>query len=138
MRHTDANAPNEAALAGDPLLGEIVERLRAELNPARIYLFGWRARGEARPDSDYDLLVLVENPSEPLYPLAQGGFRALRGSPAAVDVVVWDRATFDARRHLTASFRATVCARGGCFMPHDPARVAECTGWLERVWADLD
>lgn len=23
-------------------------------------------------------------------------------------------------------------------MPHDPAKVAECQGWLDRAWADLD
>jgi HEPN domain-containing protein len=23
-------------------------------------------------------------------------------------------------------------------MPHDPQKVAECRGWLERAWADLD
>jgi hypothetical protein len=29
-----------------------------------------------------------------------------------VDVVVWDRQTFDARAHLTASFPATVVREG--------------------------
>jgi HEPN domain-containing protein len=23
-------------------------------------------------------------------------------------------------------------------MPHDPAKVAECRGWLDRAWADLE
>ncbi len=99
-------------LARDPLIGEIVERLVAVLHPERIYLFGSKARGDEGPDSDYDTLVLVEHPTEPLYRLSQHGFRALRGIAAAVDVVVWDRATFDARRHLAASFPATVLREG--------------------------
>jgi predicted nucleotidyltransferase len=99
-------------LADNPLLSEIVRRLVETCQPKRIYLFGSMARGDAGPDSDYDILVLVEHPTEPLYRLSQRGFRALRGINAAVDVVVWDRATFDARLHLPASFPATVVREG--------------------------
>jgi len=99
-------------LARDPVLSEIVERLATALHPTRIYLFGSKARGDAGPDSDYDMLLLVEDRTEPLYRLSQQGFRALRGIAAAVDVVVWDRATFDARLHLAASFPATVIREG--------------------------
>ncbi len=99
-------------LESDPILREVVDRLVAALNPKRVYLFGSRARGEAGPDSDYDLLVLVDHPSEPRYRLAQKGFRALRGVPAAVDVVVWDRQVFDGRLHLRASFPSIVIREG--------------------------
>jgi predicted nucleotidyltransferase len=96
----------------EPLLREVVDRLVTALHPQRIYLFGSQARGDAGPDSDYDILVLVERPTEPRYRLSQRGFLALRGVPAAVDVVVWDRETFDARLHLPASFPATVVREG--------------------------
>jgi predicted nucleotidyltransferase len=99
-------------LAREPVLAEIVRRLVKTCHPERIYLFGSMARGDAGPDSDYDILLLVEHPTEPLYRLSQRGFRALRGIDAAVDVVVWDRATFDARLHLPASFPATVVREG--------------------------
>jgi predicted nucleotidyltransferase len=99
-------------LRQDPVLQEIVERLVAELRPCRIYLFGSRARGEANAESDYDLLLLVERPAEPLYRLSQRAYRALRGIAAAVDVLVWDREAFDSRRHLRASFPATVVREG--------------------------
>jgi predicted nucleotidyltransferase len=99
-------------LATDAVLTEIVERLLSELKPCRIYLFGSRARGDSHAESDYDLLVLVEHPTEPLYRLSQRAYRALRGIPAAVDVVVWDRETFDSRLHLPASFPATVVREG--------------------------
>lgn len=104
---------SEVLLERAPVLREIVERLKAALSPARIYLFGSKARGDAGPDNDYDILVLVDNPTEPRYRLSQKGFRALHGIPAVVDVIVWDRAAFDAWKYLKASFSATVLREGG-------------------------
>jgi predicted nucleotidyltransferase len=45
--------------ANDPVLADIVSRLVAAYEPERIYLFGSKARGDAGPDSDYDLLIVV-------------------------------------------------------------------------------
>ena len=97
----------------DPaIVADLVKRVVAAAQPEKIVLFGSAARGEMGPDSDYDILVLVERSTEPRYRLSQRGFLALRGIPAAVDVVVWDRETFDARLHLPASFPATVIREG--------------------------
>ncbi len=101
-----------SALADDAMLREAVTRLVDSLHPRRIYLFGSRARGDSGPDSDLDILVLVDRPEEPLYKLAQRGYRALRGIRRPADVLVWDVETFDARRHLRASFPATVEREG--------------------------
>lgn len=53
-------SPTSAGFAVDPWLTTIVGRLVHEFDPARIILFGKRARGEARPDTDYDLLVVLD------------------------------------------------------------------------------
>ena len=42
-------------------LPTIVDRLVRQLSLVRIILFGSRARGDARPDSDIDLLVVLRN-----------------------------------------------------------------------------
>jgi len=42
-------------------LRAIVDRLVEGLKPFRIYLFGSRAEGRARPDSDFDLLVVFDD-----------------------------------------------------------------------------
>jgi predicted nucleotidyltransferase len=107
-----AASVDRALLATDPLLAEIARRLVEALHPWRLYLFGSRARDEARPESDYDILVVVERAPEPRYRLAQAGVRALRGVPAPVDVVVWERAAFEARAHLPAAFPGTVAREG--------------------------
>ena len=45
--------------ADDSVLAEIARRLVEAYRPERIYLFGSVARGEAGPDSDYDIMVIV-------------------------------------------------------------------------------
>jgi len=44
----------------DLWLPQIVGRLVHAMDPARIVLFGERARGDQRPDSDYDVLVILD------------------------------------------------------------------------------
>jgi HEPN domain-containing protein/predicted nucleotidyltransferase len=46
-------------------LQEMTEQLIAGYDPERIILFGSRARGTHRPDSDFDLLVLKETEAPP-------------------------------------------------------------------------
>jgi excisionase family DNA binding protein len=53
-------SPAQARSSVDPWLTAIVGRLVHGFDPARIVLFGRRARGEARPDSDYELLVVLD------------------------------------------------------------------------------
>jgi len=49
----------------DEVLDDMVQAIVREVAPERIYLFGSRARGEARQDSDVDLLVVVGDPFGP-------------------------------------------------------------------------
>ena len=44
----------------DLWLPQIVGRLVRALDPARITLYGARAKGDRRPDSDYELLVILD------------------------------------------------------------------------------
>lgn len=47
----------QRAAVTDQLLDEITRALVENVQPTRIILFGSRARGDARPDSDYDIVV---------------------------------------------------------------------------------
>ena len=96
----------------DPILAEIVRRLIETLQPERIYLFGSRARGDAGPDSDYDLMVVVPHLTEPAYRLAQRAHSVLWGLGTAADILVWSREAFDNRLHLKASLPATILREG--------------------------
>ncbi len=45
-------------MISDPLVQEVVHRIAEAIRPEKIILFGSRATGHARPDSDLDLLVV--------------------------------------------------------------------------------
>ena len=72
----------------DKSLDEIVRRLVAAYQPERVYLFGSHARGDAGPDSDFDLLVIVPDDAAPERRRSRLAYQALRGTGVAVDVVV--------------------------------------------------
>ena len=96
----------------DPKLKEMVRRLGEHLRPERIYLFGSRARGDAGPDSDYDLLVVVANSALPGYKRDQEAFRALRGVGASKDVIVLTLDEFQRKSSVVCSLPATVLREG--------------------------
>jgi predicted nucleotidyltransferase len=72
----------------DNLLADMVQRIRAVGDPIKIVLFGSRARGSARPDSDVDILI-VEESDLPRYKRAPRYLRALVGLFPSKDIVVW-------------------------------------------------
>ena len=72
----------------DDLVRDIVRRIVQTAQPDKIILFGSRARGDARPDSDFDVLVIKES-SEPGYRRDAPLYAALAGVPVEVEVLVF-------------------------------------------------
>jgi predicted nucleotidyltransferase len=72
----------------DALLNEAVARMVAAGEPLQVILFGSRARGDARADSDYDFLV-IEHSALPRYRRAAKYRRALTGLLPSKDILVW-------------------------------------------------
>lgn len=70
----------------DEVLREIVARLVQAVDPQKLILFGSRATGRGRPDSDYDILIVKAEPDPGLRrtgPL----YRKLRGIAKPVDLL---------------------------------------------------
>lgn len=83
--------------ASDPVLDQIVSAIAERVRPMRIILFGSRARGDARADSDYD--ILVELDTELGYAHAVTVVHdAVRGLRAEVDVLVRTPGELEAKR----------------------------------------
>jgi len=72
----------------DSKLEEIVKRIVDATRPEKVILFGSRARGEARPDSDFDLLVIKES-DEPRYKRSAPLYALLSDLPVEVEVMVY-------------------------------------------------
>ena len=96
----------------NPVLQEIVRRLVDTYEPERIYLFGSAARGEATPDSDYDLLVIADDRTPKAKRSSGRAYKALWGIMIPTDVLVWRRKYFEERLCLEASLSSTVQREG--------------------------
>ncbi len=110
---TDAFARVTGSLLDeDPLLAEIIRRLVAAYQPERIYLFGSKARGDAGPDSDYDLLVVAPDDAPPERRDSKRAYEVLWGVKTAADVIVWEKSRFERRSRVVCSLPATVLREG--------------------------
>jgi uncharacterized protein len=74
---------------------DVVNRMATALNPEQIILFGSRARGDHRIDSDYDVLIVVPDTTESTLKLAGDALIAARGKRFGMDVVVYTHSEFE-------------------------------------------
>jgi len=73
-------------LVDESVLQQIVERLTVALEPDKIILFGSRARGDAQPDSDFDLLIVKDSTDAPSRRMVRA-HAALRGLGVPLDIL---------------------------------------------------
>lgn len=95
------------------LLGDLVRRVVHAIAPEKILLFGSRARGDHRPDSDIDLLIIQQS-SRPRHERAIPVHAALSGLPVEVDteVVVYTPEEVEERKGSPAAFVTTALREG--------------------------
>ena len=90
------------------ILQEVMRRTRIVFpDVVRVLLFGSRARGDAREDSDFDLLVVI--PIAPPGPARGVNLRlALRGLGASFDLLVMTAAEFERLQASQGSWQQAV------------------------------
>ncbi len=79
----------------DAVFAELITLLRQSAQPTRIILFGSHARGDARPDSDVDLLIVERNVSDRAAEIVRLN-RVLSPLRLPVDLLVVSEQTFRA------------------------------------------
>ena len=94
-------------------LASVIGQLATAFQPERVYAFGSRARGDAGPDSDVDLMVVVTESDEPSYRRAQAARVLLvRRFLIGLDILVWTHAEFEQRTPNPATLPGTILREG--------------------------
>jgi uncharacterized protein len=96
----------------DEKLNSILSILKPVFNPAKVYLFGSRAKGTANASSDYDLfLVVKESDLEPRDRVLKAR-ELLWNNPCAVDLFIYTESEFSDWKDEFSSIPHTAYTEG--------------------------
>ena len=127
-----AHGPPMNAIAGtlprEPIVSElerVVQAIVTSVQPDGVILFGSRARGDFRVDSDFDLAILAPDgvARRRVARQAYESLAAVTARSVAVDIVVLTPSIIAAEQDLTGSIARAV-SREGVFLYGSPADVA--------------
>ena len=95
----------------DSQLTEIVRKIADHINPVKIFLFGSRARGDARPDSDYDLVVIYDG-EKPKHELKYDIYRLFKHPDFSMDVCVLTSVELEKQKHIATTLAREITENG--------------------------
>lgn len=93
-----------------PLLARLVSAMR----PEQIWLFGSRARGSARPTSDWDLLVVLPDDALEEELDLMRAWQTVRDLRIPADVIPVRKSEFEQSRDRAGTLVRTVVGEGRC------------------------
>lgn len=91
---------------------DLLDSLVAYFEPRRVILFGSRARGEAGPDSDYDLLVVLDDDVPPNKLSWRARWEARKAYHGPVDIISCRTSVFERKAPIVGTL-ANVAATEG-------------------------
>jgi len=95
----------------DPLVERVVRRIARSVKPERVILFGSRASGDARQDSDIDLVVVYSGPKTKRQ--VQIGIHRLFSNPDfSMDVFVLTPEELESQKTIPNTLAREVSERG--------------------------
>ena len=103
---------SEAPVRDDPGLRHLVEQIVDRLDPVAVYLFGSRATGTARGDSDYDLLIVVDDDAPPERASMRAAYGLIDTRHTPADLLVMRRSLFEHDRSEVGTVGYVVAREG--------------------------
>ena len=95
----------------DATVERVVDRIARAVQPERIFLFGSRANGTARPDSDIDLVVLYSGPKSKRE-LSLDIHRLFPHPDFSMDLFVMRPEELQTQRHVANTLAREISERG--------------------------
>ena len=95
----------------DGIIRDIVRRIVDTAQPERVILFGSQARGDARPNSDFDVLVIKPS-DEPRYRRSIPLYVSLAALPVEVEVMVYTPEEVEEWSQVPLAFVTTAVREG--------------------------
>jgi HEPN domain-containing protein len=125
---------------------ELLDPVVAYFNPRRVILFGSRARDEARPDSDIDLLVVMDDDVPPEKLTLRAGMEARRDYHQPADVIPVREEMFRRTGGIPGTLSRAAVLDGVTVYEKAPPVIAEpdsadvrnsVLGWLRVARSDM-
>ena len=123
------------AIKADQRAVEVAREIHRMAEPEQTILFGSRARGDHRPDSDIDVLI-IKDPSPPedwledLRDRARTLQKARLPEASGIDVICMTAREFDTRRHLRNNLANSIAKQGAPILPQqNPGMPEESIDW---------
>ena len=91
---------------------ELLDPVVAYFNPRRVIVFGSVARGDAGPDSDIDLLVIVDDDTPAEKVTLRAGFESRRSYHEPADVIPVREETFRRKSKIPGTLSRAATLEG--------------------------
>ena len=127
------------AIKADRRALDVARKIHSMAESEQTILFGSRARGDHRPDSDVDVLIIKDpQPTEDWLEDLRDRARTVQMSElpeaSGIDVICMTAREFDTRRHLRNNLANSIAKQGASILPQENAELPEDS----IDWADVD
>ena len=103
--------PEKILEHSEPSIHGIVRRISARINPVKIFLFGSRAKGEAKQGSDFDFVIIYDG-EESKRDVKSAVYRIFRGERLSLDVLVLSSEEFNRFKHVANTIAREISENG--------------------------